>query len=176
MSSMAAENRHLSGTIEDKVKHIQSLEEKHTHARQALEQYWDSVKTQREQEQQRYEHQVQQLQADLRISQQTQSVQQNEVSNLKEQVLRLSTQLNNSQGVKEQFETELGRVRQAHQESLMNNQELTLSLHQSKEHLNVLTKEKQDLATQCSQWSSQEQIWMQEKATLSATLAVQMSL
>lgn len=176
LSSMAAENRHLIGTIQDKEKHIQSLEEKHTHARQALEHYRDSVKTQREQEQQRHEHQVQQLQADLRISQQTQSVQQNEVSNLKEQVLRLSTQLNHSQGVKEQFETELGRIRQAHQESLMNNQELTLSLQQAKEHLNVLTKEKQDLAKQCSQWSSQEQIWMQEKATLSATLAVQTSL
>ncbi|TXH95236.1 MAG: DNA-binding protein [Rheinheimera sp.] len=176
LSSMAAENRHLSGTIQDKEKHILSLEEKHAHARQALEHYRDSVKTQREQEQQRHEHQVQQLHADLRISQQTQSVQQNELSNLKEQVLRLSTQLNHSQGAKEQFESELVQLRQVHQDNLLKNHELTLSLQQIKEHLNVLTKENQDLTTQCRQWSSYEQIWIQEKASLSAALATQTSL
>ena len=39
--------------------HARSLEEKHQHAREALEHYRTSVKEQREQEQRRHEHQVQ---------------------------------------------------------------------------------------------------------------------
>lgn len=46
--------------------HVQSLEQKHQHAREALEHYRTSVKEQREQEQRRHEHQVQELQVALR--------------------------------------------------------------------------------------------------------------
>ena len=45
---------------------MQSLEQKHQHAREALEHYRTSVKEQREQEQRRHEHQVQELQVALR--------------------------------------------------------------------------------------------------------------
>ncbi len=46
--------------------HAKSLEEKRAHAREALEHYRTSVKEQREQEQRRHEHQVQELQVALR--------------------------------------------------------------------------------------------------------------
>ena len=46
--------------------HAKSLEHKHEHAREALEHYRTSVKDQREQEQRRHEHQVQELQVALR--------------------------------------------------------------------------------------------------------------
>ncbi|MBV6810328.1 DNA-binding protein [Xanthomonas campestris pv. pennamericanum] len=46
--------------------HAESLEHKHEHAREALEHYRTSVKDQREQEQRRHEHQVQELQVALR--------------------------------------------------------------------------------------------------------------
>ncbi len=65
------------GTLEERVSgltarlaeheaHAQSLEEKHRHAREALEHYRTSVKEQRAQEQLRHEHQVQELQVALR--------------------------------------------------------------------------------------------------------------
>ena len=46
--------------------HAKSLEQKHDHAREALEHYRTSVKDQREQEQRRHAHQVQELQVALR--------------------------------------------------------------------------------------------------------------
>lgn len=49
--------------------HARSLEEKHQHAREALEHYRTSAKEQRDQEQRRHEHQVQGLQVELRQAQ-----------------------------------------------------------------------------------------------------------
>ncbi|GLQ91599.1 DNA-binding protein [Dyella acidisoli] len=51
--------------------HAQSLEEKHQHARDALEHYRTSIKEQRDQEQRRHEHQVQELQVALRQANET---------------------------------------------------------------------------------------------------------
>ena len=56
----------LSTRLTEHEAHAKSLEEKHAHAREALEHYRTSVKEQREQEQRRHEHQVQELQVALR--------------------------------------------------------------------------------------------------------------
>lgn len=56
----------LTARLAEHEAHVQSLEEKHTHAREGLEHYRTSVKEQREQEQRRHEHQVQELQVALR--------------------------------------------------------------------------------------------------------------
>ncbi|WP_313918162.1 DNA-binding protein [Tahibacter sp.] len=56
----------LTARLSEHEAHAQSLEQKHTHAREALEHYRTSVKEQRDQEQRRHEQQVQQLQLDLR--------------------------------------------------------------------------------------------------------------
>ncbi|WP_062065791.1 DNA-binding protein [Cellvibrio sp. OA-2007] len=68
--------------IAEKDNHIRSLEEKHQHAREALEHYRQSVKDQRDQDQRRHEHQVQQLQAELRQLNQTLSIKQTDLTQL----------------------------------------------------------------------------------------------
>jgi chromosome segregation ATPase len=56
----------VTARLAERDTHVQSLEQKHTHAREALEHYRTAVKEQRDQEQRRHEHQVQQLQVELR--------------------------------------------------------------------------------------------------------------
>lgn len=56
----------LTARLAEHESHARSLEQKHEHAREALEHYRTSVKDQREQEQRRHEHQVQELQVALR--------------------------------------------------------------------------------------------------------------
>ncbi|KMT52875.1 DNA-binding protein [Pseudomonas fildesensis] len=68
--------------INDKDEQIRSLEDKHLHARDALEHYRNAVKEQREQEQRRHEGQLQQVQAELRQAQQSAMVRQDEITQL----------------------------------------------------------------------------------------------
>ena len=68
--------------INDKDEQIRSLEEKHLHARDALEHYRNAIKEQREQEQRRHEGQLQQVQAELRQAQQSAMVRQDEITQL----------------------------------------------------------------------------------------------
>lgn len=68
--------------VQDKEGQIRSLEEKHLHARDALEHYRNSVKEQREQEQRRHEGQLQQVQMELRQAQQNAMVRQDEITQL----------------------------------------------------------------------------------------------
>jgi chromosome segregation ATPase len=68
--------------INDKDEQIRSLEDKHLHARDALEHYRNAVKEQREQEQRRHEGQLQQVQAELRQAQQSALVRQDEITQL----------------------------------------------------------------------------------------------
>ncbi|MBK5412509.1 DNA-binding protein [Pseudomonas sp. TH34] len=68
--------------INDKDEQIRSLEEKHLHARNALEHYRNAIKDQREQEQRRHEGQLQQVQAELRQAQQSAMVRQDEITQL----------------------------------------------------------------------------------------------
>lgn len=68
--------------INDKDEQIRSLEEKHLHARDALEHYRNAIKEQREQEQRRHEGQLQQVQAELRQAQQSAMLRQDEITQL----------------------------------------------------------------------------------------------
>ncbi|MGY2373048.1 DNA-binding protein [Pseudomonas sp. SDO524_S393] len=68
--------------LNDKDEQIRSLEEKHVHARDALEHYRNAIKEQREQEQRRHEGQLQQVQAELRQAQQSAMVRQDEITQL----------------------------------------------------------------------------------------------
>jgi len=75
-------NQDLELRLQDKEGHIRSLEEKHLHARDALEHYRNSIKEQREQEQRRHEGQLQQIQMELRLAQQGAMVRQDEITQL----------------------------------------------------------------------------------------------
>ena len=68
--------------LKDRDEQIRSLEEKHLHARDALEHYRNAVKEQREQDQRRHEGQLQQVQMELRQAQQSALVRQDEITQL----------------------------------------------------------------------------------------------
>lgn len=84
--------------------HRQSLEEKHQHARLALEHYRQSVKEQREADIRRHEQQIQQVQAELRQAQQTIAVKQDETTRLNQEGAKLVAELfHTKQGLYEQL-------------------------------------------------------------------------
>lgn len=78
--------------LQDKDEQIRSLEEKHLHARDALEHYRNATKEQREQEQARHEGQIQQIQTELRQAQQSALVRQDEITQLHRDNERLLTE------------------------------------------------------------------------------------
>jgi phage-related protein len=78
--------------LKDKDEQIRSLEEKHLHARDALEHYRNAVKEQRDQDQRRHEGQVQQIQMELRQAQQSALVRQDEITQLHRDNERLLTE------------------------------------------------------------------------------------
>jgi chromosome segregation ATPase len=61
----------LASRLQEQEAHVASLDEKHRHAREALEHFRAAAKEQREQEQRRHEHQVQLLQIELRQAAET---------------------------------------------------------------------------------------------------------
>lgn len=87
----------LQAMIEQQDKHVASLEEKHKHAREALEHYRNSVKEQRDQDLRRHEGQVQQLQVEIRNLNQTLSIKQSDITKLNKDNARLVTELNTAQ-------------------------------------------------------------------------------
>lgn len=87
----------LEAMLADKNNHIESLEEKHKHAREALEHYRNSVKDQRDQDLRRHESQVQQLQVDIRNLNQTLSIKQTDITQLNKDNAQLVTELNTTQ-------------------------------------------------------------------------------
>lgn len=125
--------------VQDKVLQIQSLEEKHVHARAALEHYREAIKEQREQDQRRHEAQLQQIQVEQRKLQETLVIKQDESTRLnrdnerllgemrqqaraladqQDQTQRLATELRTAQmatakvdGAREQLQEQLAAVK-----------------------------------------------------------------
>ena len=91
--------------------HRQSLEEKHKHARQALEHFRASTKEQRDQDQRKHEQQVQYLQAELRtVNEALATKQQQAVQTLQENA-RLLGDLSRAQGDLHQIQEEVRSLR-----------------------------------------------------------------
>jgi len=72
----------LQVRLADKDEQVKSLEDKHRHARDALEHYRNASREQREQEQRRHEAQLQQMQVEVRQLQQGMIVKQDELTRL----------------------------------------------------------------------------------------------
>ncbi len=72
----------LEALVSDRDKQIQSLEEKHVHARGALEHYRESVKEQRDQDQRRHEAQLHESQVEQRKLRESLAVKQDESTRL----------------------------------------------------------------------------------------------
>ncbi|RBA54695.1 cointegrate resolution protein T [Stutzerimonas zhaodongensis] len=75
--------------LHDRDSQIRSLEDKHQHARDALDHYRQASKDQRDQEQRRHESRVQQTQMELRQLQQTLIIKQDELTQLNRDNARL---------------------------------------------------------------------------------------
>lgn len=107
----------LQARLEDRDGQIRSLEEKHQHARDALDHYRQASKEQREQDQRRHETQLQQVQMELRQTQQSLMVKQDELTRLHRDNERLLTEAAQLQREQERLAAELpalqGRLVQA---------------------------------------------------------------
>ena len=107
----------LNTLLTEKDKHTASLEEKHQHAREALEHYRASVKDQRDQDLRRHEHQVQQLQIEIRNLSQSLSVKQGDITQLNKDNGRLVSELNTAQKELSSIKTTLQTVESKSQQS-----------------------------------------------------------
>ena len=112
----------LNALLKEKDKHTASLEEKHQHAREALEHYRASVKDQRDQDLRRHEHQVQQLQIEIRNFSQSLSVKQGDITQLNKDNGRLVSELNTTQ--KELSETK-AKLQAAESKELQSSKQLS---------------------------------------------------
>lgn len=92
--------------------HRRSLEEKHQHAREALEHYRSSVKEQREQDAGRHEEQVRHLQAQLRQLQQSLVVKQEETTRFNQEGARLVSELSHAELTLRERDSRLHRAEQ----------------------------------------------------------------
>jgi len=108
----------LEQRLSEQAAYRQSLEEKHEHARQALEHFRTAAKEQRDQEQRRHEQQVQQLQAEMRALNGTLSEKLSQLSQTSRDAAALSTengglrsQVQEARAEKERLEKELLRLR-----------------------------------------------------------------
>ena len=100
----------LTAQLAERDRHIKSLEDKHTHAREALEHYRTSVKEQRDQEQRRHEHQVQALQVELRQAHETLTGKNHELMHLNRENARLTEQLGQQGKELQQVHSDLRRL------------------------------------------------------------------
>ena len=100
----------LTAQLAERDRHIESLETKHTHAREALEHYRTSVKEQRDQEQRRHEHQVQALQVELRQANETLTGKNHELMHLNRENARLTEQLGQQGKTLQQAHSDLRRL------------------------------------------------------------------
>ena len=86
----------LTQRLAENEAHRKSLEEKHLHTRQTLEHYRQSVREQREADIRRHEQQVQQIQAELRLAQQTIAIKQDDITRLNQEGAKLVAELSHA--------------------------------------------------------------------------------
>lgn len=100
--------RDVDVRLTDAERHQASLEEKHRHARDALEHYRSAAKEQREQEARRHEQQVQGVQAELRQAQLAAALKQEQWTRLNKEAAALANELGTNKQVL-YLEKETGR-------------------------------------------------------------------
>lgn len=101
----------LQAMLVEKQSHIESLEEKHRHNREAMEHYRQSVKEQRDQDQRKHEQQTQQLQAEIRSLNQTITVKQSDVTQLNKDNGRFVAELGAAQKTVANLESEQRKLK-----------------------------------------------------------------
>ncbi|WP_076591322.1 DNA-binding protein [Herminiimonas arsenitoxidans] len=167
---------HLKERLAENESHRQSIEEKHLHAREALEHYRQSVKEQRDQDQRRHEQQIQQVQAEMRQLQQSLVIKQDEVTRLNQEGVRLITDLSHAQ--KSVYEQQTyGRQLEQKLEALPVIQQqhyvLVIKLEEKDMQLKELTTQISDAINRAAELSKDIHRLELELASANATIAVQ---
>lgn len=131
-------NRDQDALLQDRAGQIRSLEDKHHHARDALEHYRQASKEQREQEQRRHESQAQQLQLEVRQLQQTLIIKQDELTQLNrdnERLLTEARQLSRDQQVQQRLLDHKTLILETLQGQLSSEKSAKLALEQRNQDL-----------------------------------------
>ena len=126
--------------------HRISLEEKHQHAREALDHFRTAAKEQREQDQRQFEQQIQFLQGELRAAKDTANTKQQELIRSHEDNTRLSSELGNARGEIHRLDTEMRLLRSAKEQLIvaeLKNQQLSEQIEQADARAADLLKENQ---------------------------------
>jgi len=131
--------------LKDKDEQIRSLEEKHLHARDALEHYRSAIKEQREQEQRRHEGQLQQVQMELRQAQQSALVRQDEITQLHRDNERLLTENRGTLRELSLIQEHLKQINNRHQQLLEHSNRVDSERTLLQERLRVALLESQSL-------------------------------
>ncbi|MEC5207519.1 chromosome segregation ATPase [Vogesella perlucida] len=135
----------LKERLAESAAHHQSLEDKHRHAREALEHYREAAKEQREQEQRRHEQQVQQLQAELRTLSQTLIVKQNALTHAYQDAARTGAELVATRKELHRSEQEAGKTGKARDELQARAAHLEASVATLTERLQLLSASRDEL-------------------------------
>ena len=141
----------LQAMLADKNKHIESLEEKHKHSREALEHYRNSVKDQRDQDLRRHESQVQQLQVEIRNLNQTLSVKQTDITQLNKDNVRLVTELNVTQKELSESKNKLERKESELASNAIKLSDIESSHNKLKQQELAITQERDEMKIQLAQ-------------------------
>jgi phage-related protein len=131
--------------LKDKDEQIRSLEEKHLHARDALEHYRNAIKEQREQEQRRHEGQLQQVQMELRQAHQSALVRQDEITQLHRDNERLLTENRGTLRELSLIQEQLKQINHRHQQLLEHSSRVDSERTLLQERLRVALLESQSL-------------------------------
>ncbi len=145
-AQMAQRIQDMEGQLAKEETHRLSLEEKHQHAREALEHFRTAAKEQREQDQRQFEQQIQFLQGELRSAKDTVNTKQQELIRSHEDNARLSSELTHARSELHRQEGELRSLRSAKEQlaiAEVKNQHLSEQLAQTNERVTDLDKENQ---------------------------------
>jgi chromosome segregation ATPase len=126
-AQMAQRIQDMEGQLAKEDAHRISLEEKHQHAREALEHFRTAAKEQREQDQRQFEQQIQFLQGELRAAKDTVNAKQQELIRSHEDNARLSSEQGHLRSELHRLETEIRPLRTAREQlavSELKNQQL----------------------------------------------------
>ena len=145
-AQMAQRILDMEGQLAKEETHRISLEEKHQHAREALEHFRAAAKEQREQDQRQFEQQIQFLQGELRSAKDTANTKQQELIRSHEDNARLSSELTHAHSELHRQEGEVRSLRSAKEQlavAEVKNQQLSDQLAQANGRVADLDKENQ---------------------------------
>lgn len=140
----------MESQLATEATHRQSLEQKHQHAREALEHFRLAAKEQREQEQRQFEQQIQFFQSEIRSTKESLNGRQQELIHSHTANAKLSSELAHARRELHRLEGEARLVQPAREQLAsveQRNQQLSGQLARAMEQSASLVQENQDIAT-----------------------------